>query len=65
MDKSPKYLTANQVRERFGGISDMSLWRWLRDPKLGFPQPMIVNRRRLFSEEEISRWEAERKAVAA
>ena len=59
-----RYLTAEQVRTRFGGISDMSLWRWLKDPELEFPQPIRVNRRRLFKEHEIIEWEA-RQAVNA
>ena len=30
------YLKATQVRERYGGISDMTLWRWLRDKEWAF-----------------------------
>ena len=41
-------LTAAQVRQRFGNISDMTLWRWLNDESLAFPRPIVVNRRRLF-----------------
>lgn len=59
MSNERKYLTANQVRARFGGISDMSLWRWLNDPKLGFPQPTYINKRRFFDEAAIAAWEAE------
>ncbi len=40
------YGTAKQVRERYGGISDMTLWRWLRDPNLQFPKPIVINGRR-------------------
>ncbi len=47
------YLTAPQTKARYGGISDMTLWRWLTDPDLGFPQPLVINRRRLFSLEEL------------
>ncbi len=47
------YLTAAQVRERFGRISDMSLWRWVHDERLGFPKPLMINRRRYFSADEI------------
>ncbi|WEJ32002.1 DNA-binding protein [Devosia sp. SD17-2] len=61
--QASRYLTAHQVRARFGGISDMTLWRWLQDPKLSFPKPMVVNRRRLFLEREIVAWEAERAAA--
>lgn len=59
MSNSKKFLTANQVRDRFGGISDMSLWRWLKDPKLNFPQPTYINKRRFFDEASIAAWEAE------
>ena len=31
-------LTAGQVRVRFGGVSDMWLWRYMRDH--GFPKPV-------------------------
>ena len=41
------YLPAAAVRSRYG-VSDMSLWRWLRDPKLGFPRPMRINGRRFW-----------------
>jgi predicted DNA-binding transcriptional regulator AlpA len=53
-----RFLTANQVCERFGGISPMTLWRWLKSETLAFPRPMVVNRHRLFREEEIAAWEA-------
>lgn len=42
------HLTGPQVRARYGGISDMTLWRWLHDAELGFPAPIIINRRRLW-----------------
>lgn len=46
---SPKtYLSSLQVRARYGGVSDMSLWRWSRDPELGFPAPIRINNRRFW-----------------
>jgi hypothetical protein len=39
-------LTARQVREQFGNVSDMALWRWLQDENLNFPKPIIINKRR-------------------
>lgn len=62
---SSKYLTASQVKARFGNISDMTLWRWLQDEALAFPKPMVVNRRRLFREDQIVDWEARRHAEVA
>jgi predicted DNA-binding transcriptional regulator AlpA len=48
---------AVEVRERYG-ISDVALWRWLRDPKLKFPQPaMRVLDRRYWLEEDLIAWE--------
>jgi hypothetical protein len=35
----------------------MTLWRWLRNEQLGFPQPIRINGRRFWSEEALSAWE--------
>jgi predicted DNA-binding transcriptional regulator AlpA len=37
-------ITADEVRRLAGGISDMTLWRWLRRGIL--PQPLHIERRR-------------------
>lgn len=39
-------LSARKVRERYSDISDMTLWRWQHDEKLGFPPPIYINGRR-------------------
>jgi predicted DNA-binding transcriptional regulator AlpA len=52
-----KFLGAAQVRERYDNLSDMSLWRWLRDDELGFPQPRYINGRRYWSESDLDRWD--------
>ena len=39
---SDVYLDARAVRRRYGGRSDMALWRWARDPDLGFPSPIYM-----------------------
>jgi predicted DNA-binding transcriptional regulator AlpA len=54
------YLNAAQVRERYGGISDMTLWRWLRDGKLAFPRPHRINRLRYWKVSELLEWERTR-----
>ena len=52
-----RYLTGPQVRERYS-LSDVGLWRWLRDDKLGFPQPVMrVRDRRYWLEEDLIAWE--------
>jgi predicted DNA-binding transcriptional regulator AlpA len=54
------FLTSKQVRERYGNRSNMSLWRWRRDPKLNFPPPITVKRRLLWKVEDLEQWERER-----
>jgi predicted DNA-binding transcriptional regulator AlpA len=56
-------VTAPQLRNRLGGISDMTLWRWLRDPRLEFPKPLIVNRRRYWWLRDLEAWEATRRSA--
>lgn len=51
-----KFLSGQEVMARYS-ISEMTLYRWVNDPDMHFPQPMIVNRRRRFAEEELSEWE--------
>jgi predicted DNA-binding transcriptional regulator AlpA len=48
-----RLLTAKEVRQRFGGISDMSLWRWLDSETLNFPKPIYVMRRRFWEADAI------------
>ena len=38
-------LTGPQTREWVGGKSTMCIWRWLRDPRVNFPQPLKINGR--------------------
>ncbi|WP_068111267.1 helix-turn-helix transcriptional regulator [Tropicimonas marinistellae] len=60
-----KRIPAHTVRELCGGISDMSLWRWLNDPALNFPKPIYIARRRYWREVEIIDWLESRESVAA
>lgn len=55
---TPEYLPARKVWERYG-ITQMSLWRWLRDPAMGFPRPIYFGRYRYFRIAELEAWEAE------
>jgi predicted DNA-binding transcriptional regulator AlpA len=55
------YLKATQVRERYGGISDMTLWRWLHDKDLGFPKPRRINRMRYWNDSDLTEWERVRR----
>jgi hypothetical protein len=57
------YLPAKAVQERYG-ITDRSLDRWLADPEMDFPRPMVVRGRRYFKEEDLTRWERTRATAA-
>jgi len=57
------YLTARQLRARYG-VSEMSIWRWVRDPALAFPQPIYINRRRYWRLDLIERFDAARTEAA-
>ncbi|TPL64114.1 hypothetical protein [Mesorhizobium sp. B2-3-15] len=70
-------ILAPTVRLICGGISDMTLWRWLNgefDPRTGkttppvadFPKPArVINRRRYWSRAEVERFAAGRRVDAA
>jgi len=51
-----KLIGAAAVREMCGGVSDMSVWRWLSDPALQFPRPIYISRRRYWREAELLAW---------
>lgn len=52
-----QYITPKQIRARFGGISEMTLWRWEHDARLGFPKAVLINRRKYYDLAEIEAWE--------
>jgi predicted DNA-binding transcriptional regulator AlpA len=43
-------------KSMLGGISDMSLWRWLNDPDLAFPRPVVIQRRRFWRKADVEAW---------
>ena len=57
------YLAAKRVQERYD-ITDRTLDRWLNNPEMGFPRPMVVNGRRYFRETELVAWERKRATAA-
>jgi predicted DNA-binding transcriptional regulator AlpA len=59
MQDQQSFLPAADVCARYG-VSDMSLWRWLRDEALDFPQPLRIHRRRLWKLADLEAWETSR-----
>jgi predicted DNA-binding transcriptional regulator AlpA len=61
MQEQTTYLPASAVRVRYGGISDVTIWRWVRDPRVNFPAPIKANgRHRLWKLADLEAWEASR-----
>jgi DNA-binding transcriptional MerR regulator len=49
-------LPTRLVSARYG-VSDRTIARWERDPDLRFPQPLVVNGRKYFSEDDLTAWD--------
>jgi hypothetical protein len=58
MEIDDAFLTAAQTRRRYGNASDMKIWRWLHDAKLGFPQPILINGRRHWRLSDLQKFDA-------
>jgi len=54
MDK--KLISAPQMRILCGEISQMTEWRWQRDPELDFPKPVKIRNRVYYRETEVLAW---------
>jgi predicted DNA-binding transcriptional regulator AlpA len=64
LDTQKRYLPGPKVDERYG-ITSMTRWRWMHNEALGFPKPLIVNRRQLFDLDQLEAWERKRAAEQA
>ena len=49
-------ISAHDVRHICGGISDMTLYRWLSDESACFPQPIYIGQRRYWREADVIAW---------
>ena len=59
------WLTSAQTRARTGGVSNMCLWRWMRDEKVQFPAPVKINGRNYWRLGDVRRWQVEQAAKGA
>ena len=55
------YIPGPQVLARYQR-TDMTIWRWLNDPKMNFPRPFYFGRYRYWKIEELEAWEREQAA---
>lgn len=58
-------LPSRAVKHRYGGICDMTLWRWGRDPDLGFPAPIVINRRKYWRASDLDHWDSQHSLEAS
>ncbi|NEI02400.1 DNA-binding protein [Rhizobium leguminosarum] len=56
---SNRILPARNVWQRYG-VTDRTIDRWLFQPGLGFPRPIVINRRRYWNECDLIAWERSR-----
>lgn len=63
METGATYLTATQVKGRYGGRSDMWLFRRMRDDE-NFPKPIKISKRRYWELTALLEWEKTFKTVA-
>ena len=60
-----RFLTSAATKAFVGDVSDMCIWRWLRDPRVQFPEPVKINNRNYWRLGDLRRWQAERMNRAA
>lgn len=51
-----RMIPASAVCDLCGGVSDMTVWRWLHRSDLNFPRTVYICRRRIWRESEIHAW---------
>lgn len=58
-------LTGTQTRARVGNVSTMCIWRWIRDPRVQFPEPIKINSRNYWRLGDLREWQARQMGNAA
>ena len=56
-DPRQTFLTGPQVQKRYQK-SHVTIWRWIRDSELAFPQPLKINRLNYWRLSDLEAWEA-------
>jgi len=60
---SRRLIPTRAVCARYG-VVDRTIDRWVADPKLGFAQPIYINNRRYFDEEQLEEFERRRRVTS-
>jgi len=61
--RGKRYIPGPEVDRRYN-ISAMTRWRWGQNAELDFPQPLRVNGRQFFAEDELEAWERRQAALS-
>ena len=62
---SERHIPIATVRAMCGGVSSMTIYRWLRQPEMEFPQPTYIARRRYWRKSDVTAWLESRAAGGA
>jgi predicted DNA-binding transcriptional regulator AlpA len=57
MKTDQTFLTGPQVQKRYQK-SHVTIWRWVNDPSLNFPQPIQINRLNYWRLADLEAWES-------
>jgi hypothetical protein len=63
-DEADTLVPDSRVRSEFGDITDMTLWRWTRDPELKFPPPIKIRRHNFRSRRALEEFKSRMLALA-
>jgi predicted DNA-binding transcriptional regulator AlpA len=56
---------SKKVNDRYGNKARLTLYRWMKDPDLGFPKPVKIRGRHFWKLGQLRQWERQRAARAA
>jgi predicted DNA-binding transcriptional regulator AlpA len=63
-DNHDELWPTRRVLQRYG-VCARTIDRWVADQSLGFPQPIVINKRRYFRERQLVEWERHAAGAAA
>lgn len=62
-DTAAEYLPIGRVKARYSNVSDMTISRWMANPKIAFPRPVAFGGRyRFWKLADLIQWERRRAA---
>jgi hypothetical protein len=52
-------LKTGDVKRRYGVEANLTIYRWLSDPELNFPKPVVVRRTKIWDSDQLDAFDAE------